>query len=205
MPGFVVSSQETSLTTFRSPTAEQIDAAFTAVHYDASETGGTDLGRWASPRPRIVRTAPLGGFYTSAANLWIAPNTAQVIRLLPAIKTQVRQALQAQLAALGDWSTPVVADYLPAAHGELAWWQDQAAGASATRTRDSFPTGGGRLDAVEPPTGPATTANTPTSLGGALQLTANAFTPLLWLVGIGAVVYFAGPMLLAARGSSRAR
>lgn len=141
-----VQAVERSVWQGNAPSRADINAAFDAAMQSVRGAADTET-RWVGPMgARIVRSYDTGAL---AANVTSAANVAQV----PSadVATRLRQALEARLAAVGNW-TVAAADYSPAVNGSLDFWTTGQY--SITRTGDAFPELGGRFDAAQNPVGP---------------------------------------------------
>lgn len=198
-PSWVVSSTESSILEANAPTAADIAAAFRSVNL------GPTWGSWLGPVPRVTRTAPLGSFRTVATWVWTMPDTPWTAQHSSYVLGRVQAALADALhRGSSDWSAPTVAPYDVANNGPAAFWQSGSAG--VTQTRDTFPTGGGRLDAPENPMGPTTDATHPTSLGQGLSTisspltgAAKLITTIAVVAGVGVAGWYAWPVISGTR------
>lgn len=159
MPYVIVHATELSRLEPNAPSAQQIDAAFASVNL-----GGGNWGAWVGPRARVTRQAIIGsGFQTDAAYLYGWPDNDFVTQHLDYMRQQLlAQVQQALSASSSDWTVNLEA-FAPAVNGDVSWWQSGQA--SITQTRTTFPTGGGRTDAAENPTGPTTPLTHPSTVG----------------------------------------
>lgn len=226
MPQYILAAQEASILEASAPTAAQIEAAFRRVTLDATSS-------WVGPHPRVTRviaTGSLRAWITRAAwvlNVGDGQHLLQDFRdviggrpgtqvtpevYAQAIADAVSSALQAQST---DWTPVAIAPYAPAVNGSLTtfWGNGQA---SVARTRDAFPTMGGRLDPDDNPVGPNTPDSRPSTvgegLGGLIPGGPQGVAPLTDLLKtvavvavIGSVMYLAWPVLLSVRNRSDVR
>lgn len=189
MPAVIITATERSVLYANAPTAAQIEAALAPL---AIAPGG-----WIGPHARITRTAMIGErFGTTFAALYAWPE-ASVPDLEHAPVADLVRRVDAALADVSSgWQGARAIPYAPAVHGSVAWWSNGQA--SITRTRDTFPTGSGRVDADENPIGPTTPETHPTTPGqvgsGAANSLSDILTPLAWCIGLGSLVYFGAPL-----------
>lgn len=185
MPSVIVAAVERSYFESSAPGSTAIRVAFTKYTPHTNRL----LGAWVGPAPRITRRAILGQFETTATWLYAWDDTPYTTQNWQALQERVRSAVQDGLAELSsDWGDVTVTPYDPRVNGSVQWWQSGSA--AVTRTRDEFPTGAGRLDAPENPTGPTTERTHPSTLGTVLG---SGVMP--WVLG-GAALIFLGPPLI---------
>lgn len=157
MPVVMVEASELSRLEWNAPGAEAIQRAFTAA------APLLRWGAWVGP-VRVTREAVLGsGFVTHVAVPFEYPDT---LRDRPEyLYQQIRTNLGAELQRVSsDFSPPSVTPYTTGLNGPLDAWRSGAA--ANTQTRDTFPTGAGRVDPIENPETPA--GQHPTSAGEAV-------------------------------------
>lgn len=154
---------------------ESLSAADILRAMRAAAPGSAQAFGWIGPAPRITRALEWGavrGFITRVA--WIGawpPTTTNLALPNRASQQMLAENVHAQLSGLGgSWNVQALA-YSPAVNGQLSWWRDGSA--TRTRTKDQFPVLGGRLDAVETPTGPTTPETRPSTLGEAASQVAS--------------------------------
>lgn len=148
-------TEELSALVTSAPTAEGIASALRAARMGPR----VEDGDWIGPAPRVTRVAELGavrGFRTRVTWLygWPAggpwderPALAELRRLLA---ERVAGKLAEELG--GDWRAPEAVVWSATLNGSVEWWK--SGNAARTRTANEFPTGAGRFDPVENPTGP---------------------------------------------------
>lgn len=157
----VVTSTETSRLEGSAPRADEIAAAMERARL----AGAEDVrGTWVGPGPRVTRVAEIPAFRTTATWVYAWPTRGPWTAGAPlrALSVELRDAVARELATTGSWGPVRVVPWSAEVHGELAQWENGEL--SRTRTRNSFPTGAGRLDPAENPTGPTTRETRPGTL-----------------------------------------
>lgn len=188
MPAVIVSATERSYFESSAPGSAAIRLAFTKYTPSRNRV----LGYWVGPSPRVTRKTQLGSFETTAAWMYAWDDTPYTTQNWAALQERVRSAVQDGLNELsGDWSAVSMTPYSQSVHGTVQSWQSGQA--SVTRTRDEFPTGGGRFDPNENPVGPTTDATHPTTISTVARGAIG--TALPWVVG-GIAAYFLLPPLV---------
>ncbi|HVY65952.1 MAG TPA: hypothetical protein VHH11_14110 [Gammaproteobacteria bacterium] len=213
---FVVTTRQHALTDWSPPTYAGISAALRGVQLP-TDPPVTWVGA-----PRVTRRAVVGsGFdtYVTAVLSWPDPPPSGRRQDPRSIQTVFGPRIQAALNAVSSgWDTVAVSPYLDVNNGaDLAWWSSGRA--AQTRTRDAYPTLGGRVDADENPIGPDTRDVRPSTVaeagrqiardvGGAVgdvtrEAAGGVGALLAALVAAGAALYFA-PSVATAFGMHRA-
>lgn len=150
----LVVAEESSALILSAPRAEAIATALRAARLGPR----VEDGDWIGPAPRVTRVAELGavrGFRTRVAWLygWPAGGPWDERPALAELRRLLAERVASKLGELGgDWRAPQAGVWAARLNGSVEWWRD--GGAAATRTRDEFPTGAGRLDPTENPDGP---------------------------------------------------
>lgn len=199
MPGLVVFGEERSILLATAPSAAEVTTALGRIAQSDS------LGRFAGPGPRITRTAPIGGrFTTKVAWLFALPeglSDAQFQQRRAALTREATDALESITAS--NWVQVGTSVYEPTVNGPVSWWTSGQA--TITRTRESFPETAERFTSPENPIGPTTPLTTTMSIGGAVEQATSSLTmPLLIVGGLAALIYL-GPTIARELRGARAR
>jgi hypothetical protein len=193
MPAVVVTASERSTLEASMPTAAAIRSAFTRYTPRTNPV----LGAWIGPGPRVTRTASVPAFVTTAAWLYGWPDTAYTSQNWSDLQERVRSAVADGLAEISsDWSAVTLLPYNPAVHGAVSWWSSGAA--AVTQSRDTPPTGVGRLGVPDNPLGPTTSATHPPTAGDLLRGGGG------WLLGLGGAALLGYGLVLVAQSRRRA-
>lgn len=197
----LITAVERSALAVSAPEADAIARAFRAGRLGPRAADGD----WIGPAPRITRTATIGErFKTTTAWLYGLPAGPpwQPRPMLRELAENLAARVTAELGRVtSGWEPARAVVWSEAVNGAVAWWADGFA--AVTRTRDEFPTGGGRFDASENPWGPTTAGTHPSTVG---EVGRRAVRELRRGRGVGGVVMLVGGVLLGARlfgGSGR--